>query len=203
MKLQPAHLSTIAKCSIGVATAWLPHIEDAMAKFHIDTPYRVAGFLSQIVHESGGFMLTEENLNYQAKRLLEVFPKYFTPEQALEYANHPKFIGARVYAHRMGNGSEATGDGYIYRGRGLIQITGKDNYTACGKYFGIDLLKSPDVLKDRHYAALSAGWFWDTQWLNVFADKQDMKAMRKRVNGGLNGLEDCNAIYERALRVLT
>jgi len=168
-------------------------------KYEINTALRLAHFLAQINHESGDMKRLEENLNYSAKRLLEVFPKYFDSyEIALSYANKPKMIASRVYANRMGNGDEASGDGYKYRGRGLIQLTGKTNYVAFDRFLNADgeIISNPDlVAKNKEYAVLTAFFYWDSRKLNNLIDKDGnqyfvCKEITKRINGGYNGLDD-------------
>ena len=168
-------------------------------KYEINTALRLAHFLAQINHESGDMKRLEENLNYSAKRLLEVFPKYFDSyEIALSYANKPKMIASRVYANRMGNGDEASGDGYKYRGRGLIQLTGKTNYVAFDRFLNAngEIVSNPDlVAKNKEYAVLTAFFYWDSRKLNNLIDKDGnqyfvCKEITKRINGGYNGIND-------------
>lgn len=176
----------------------------AMKEFGIDTPKRQAMFLAQCAHESGNFSRITENLMYRAETLLKVFPKYFkTMAEAKQFERKPEKIANRVYGGRMGNGPEATGDGYRYRGRGLIQLTGKDNYTACGKDLKIDLHTKPDYLLTPEGAARSAAWFWSKNGLNKFADAGDITGCTKRINGGTIGLEDRKKHYEQALKSLS
>jgi putative chitinase len=169
-------------------------IPDTAAKFGINTPLRLAHFLAQCGHESGGFRATQENLNYSAKGLMGIFKKYF-PTEALAnaYARQPAKIAARVYGGRMGNGAEATGEGYKFRGRGYIQLTGKENYTAFGKSIGEDILSNPDKVAGP-YALLSAAWFFSKNGLHRMADEGASDAVvtkiTKRVNGGTIGLPD-------------
>ena len=171
--------------------------------FEINTPERMAMFIAQTGHESGNFATTEENLNYSAKGLAGIFKKYFpTEESATPYARKPEKIANRVYGARMGNGPESSGDGYKYRGRGVIQLTGKDNYTACGKALELDLLSDPDCVAENPVAVLSAGWFWNTRRLNDWADKGDVKTVTKKINGGDIGLADRKKHYEHIVEVL-
>lgn len=175
----------------------------AMSEFGIDNPERQAMFLAQCAHESGNFAHVEENLNYRAETLLKVFPKYFkTMDDAQDYAKQPEKIANKVYGGRMGNGPESSGDGYRYRGRGLIQLTGKDNYDACGKALNVDLHGQPDYLETAEGAARSAAWFWHKNGLNKYADAGDILGCTKRINGGTIGLEDRKKHYEHALRML-
>jgi putative chitinase len=182
------------------AEKFLPFIQGACKAYDITTPKRVAGFLSQIGHESGGLAMLEENLNYKAETLMRVWPKRFpTLEFAQQYARNPQKIANSVYANRMGNGDEASGEGWKYRGRGLKQLTGKDNYTAFSKAIGTDFVASPDLLLEPVNAALSAGWFWSANNLNALADNGDVPGMTKRINGGTIGLEQRQALYAKAM----
>jgi putative chitinase len=169
-------------------------IPDTAAKFGINTPLRLAHFLAQCGHESGGFRATQENLNYSAKGLMGIFKKYF-PTQALaeQYQRKPEAIASRVYGGRMGNGTEPTKEGYKFRGRGYIQLTGKDNYTAFGKAINEDMVSNPDKVAT-NYALLSAAWFFTKNGLHKIADTgssdQVVTQITKRVNGGTIGLAD-------------
>jgi putative chitinase len=161
--------------------------------------------LAQCAHESGEFLFLKENLNYKAASLRKVFPKYFpTDELANQYASKPnkaEAIANRVYASRMGNGDEQSGDGYRYCGRGLIQLTGKDNYTFFAGSLGISVEEASEYLQTFEGATQSACWFWETNNLNALADKGDIVTMTKRINGGTIGLEDRIKHYEHALHV--
>jgi len=168
---------------------------DLLAKFGIDTHLELAHFLSQVDHESGGFKFKVENLNYSDVGLLKIFGKYFTTDTAKQYARKPQNIANRVYANRMGNGDEASGEGWKYRGRGYIQLTGKNNYSALNSYLktiGLadNVLASPDLVESK-YPLLSAAYWWMVNGLNQIADdgkaESVVKAITKRVNGGLNG----------------
>jgi putative chitinase len=169
-------------------------IPDTAAKFQINTPLRLAHFLAQCGHESGGFRATQENLNYSAKGLNGIFKKYFPTEaSAAAYARNPQKIANKVYANRMANGDETSGDGYKFRGRGYIQLTGRANYTSFGKAIGEDVTINPDIVSGKH-ALLSAAWFWSNNGLNKLADGGSTDAtvtsITKRVNGGTIGLAD-------------
>ena len=177
-------------------------LADSCTEWGIDTPLRLAAFLAQIAHESGQLRALAESLNYSAEALLRVFPRYFDTGQAAAYARQPERIGSRVYANRMGNGDEASGDGWCYRGRGLIQVTGRTNYTACGAALGLDLIAQPELLEQPGPAAHSAGWFWHSNGLNRPADARDIATITRRINGGLTGLEDRKACYARACAAL-
>jgi putative chitinase len=163
-------------------------------RFKIDTPLRLAHFLANCDHESGGFKSTVENVNYSADRLLVIFPKYFKSiNEANSYGRNPQKIASKVYGGRMGNGVEDTQEGWTYRGRGYIQLTGKNNYAIFDKFVDDDIIKNPDLIATK-YPLLSAAWFWDSVKLNSIADKgssQDIiTAVRKKINGGVIGLDD-------------
>ena len=177
-------------------------LAEACAEWNIDTPLRLAAFLAQIAHESGQFRALVENLNYSAEALLRVFPRHFDAGQAAAYARQPERIGSRVYANRMGNGDEASGDGWSYRGRGLIQVTGKTNYAACGAALGLDLIAQPELLEQPAPATRSAAWFWNRHDLNRLADARDITTITRRINSGLTGLDDRKACYARACTAL-
>jgi len=171
----------------------IDQIPDVQAKFEINTPLRLAHFLAQTGHESGGFKAVSENLNYGAKGLTTIFKKYFTPESAKEYERKPEKIANIVYANRMGNGPQASGEGWKFRGRGYIQLTGKDNYSAFDKTVEDDILANPDLVATK-YPLLSAAWFFHKNGLNKIADEgatdEVVTKVTKRVNGGTIGLPD-------------
>ena len=178
--------------ALGIDGKWLEPLLETFEKYEINTPKRQACFIGQVMHESGGFKHLVENLNYSAKGLVSTWPSRFpTLEYAEEFARNPEKIANKVYSGRMGNTEE--GDGAKYIGRGLIQLTGKENYANCGLGLGVDLLGNPDWLSDPKYAALSAGWFWNKKNLNQYADINDIETMTKRINGGTIGLEDRKA----------
>ena len=185
---------------------WLEALNEILPEYEINTPRRVAAFVAQCAHESGGFRALKENLNYRAATLRKVFPKYF-PNDAIanEYASKPnkqEAIANRVYANRMGNGPEESGDGYRYCGRGLIQLTGKDNYTWFAASLEIPVEEAAEYLQTFEGAVQSACWFWETNNLNQWADKGDILTLTKRINGGTIGLEDRIKHYNHALHVL-
>lgn len=165
----------------------------SLEKFGINTPLRLAHFLAQCGHESGNFKFKVENLNYSVSVLKRVFRKYFPGELANEYARKPKKIGSRVYGNRMGNGDESSGEGYKFRGRGYIQLTGKNNYKSFGNDIEVDLIKNPDLVSEK-YPLLSAAWFFHKNNLNSISDRgvspDVVKSVTRRVNGGTNGLKD-------------
>ena len=185
---------------------YLDHWTDALNKilpdYGIDTPQRVAAFVAQAAHESGNFTALHENLNYRAVTLRKVFPKYFpTDEMAAQYAQQPERIANRVYANRMGNGPEESGDGFRYCGRGLIQLTGQQNYQNFADSIETPLDQIPDFLQTFEGAVQSACWFWENNNLNQYADTDDILTMTKRINGGTIGLEDRKKHYEHAKHV--
>ena len=174
----------------------------AMRRFEIDTPPRMAAFTAQLAHESGQLQRWTENLSYRWERLRQVFPKYFTTDaEARGFDRKPERIANRVYAGRMGNGPEPSGDGWRYRGRGPIQLTGKDNYRACGSAIGVDLVGDPDLLSTPGPGCLAAAWFWARNDLNTLADAGDFVTITRRINGGLNGLADRREFWEHAKAV--
>jgi putative chitinase len=185
---------------------WLNALNQLLPDYEINTPKRIAAFIAQCAHESGGFRALKENLNYKAATLRKIFPKYFpTDELANEYASKPnkqEAIANKVYANRMGNGDEASGDGFRYCGRGLIQLTGKDNYSWFAASLSITVEEAAEYLQTFEGAAQSACWFWETNNLNQWADKGDILTLTKRINGGTIGLEDRIKHYEHALHVL-
>lgn len=187
-------------CTPEMAEKWADALDKTCEKYEINTPERIAGFLSQVGHESGGFKYVAENLNYSATALMSVFGKYFpTLELAKAYERQPEKIANRVYANRMGNGSEGTGDGWFRRGRGLIQLTGADNQIAFGMACNIDTVNHPELLETPDVAAESAGWFWSVNRLNPLADAKDVVGMTRRINGGTNGLDDRQMRYSRLI----
>ncbi len=192
-------LAKAVGCPPDTATLWLFPLNDAAHRFDIMTGQRMAHWLGQLAHESAGLTRLEENLNYSAEGLLRVFRRYFgVPDLAKAYANQPAKIAARVYASRMGNGDEMSGDGWRFRGRGPIQITGRENYTKCGKALGFKLELCPETLTLPANGSLSAGWFWDSKGLNDLADKDDIERITRRINGGDLGLDDRIRCWQRA-----
>lgn len=191
MHITKEQLVNAKLCDAAIADRWIEPLNNAMEKFGINTPIVQAHFLSQISHESGKFRFTSENLNYSADGLMKIFGKYFmSPSFANEYARNPEKIANRVYGNRMGNGDEASRDGWRYRGRGLIQLTGKDNYTAFSKFMeDPEILENPDKVAEPEYAALSAAWFFKTR-VYATAEAGTVKDVTKKINGGTIGLED-------------
>jgi putative chitinase len=198
---------------------WLDAVEATCQEFEINTPERIASFLAQTSHESGGYTMLSENLNYKAATLAACWPNRFAelgPDKkpkkdekgkliptavANSIAGKPELIANLVYSSRMGNGPAESGEGWKYRGRGLKQLTGKDNYTRCGNALGVDLVSNPDLLLEPLYAARSAGWFYKANNLSAFADTGDIKGMTKKINGGFIGLEQRQALYDACIAV--
>lgn len=182
---------------------WYHALCEILPEYEIHTPERVAAFLAQCAHESGGFKFLKENLNYKAASLRKVFPKYFpTDELAQAYEKKPEKIANRIYGNRMGNGPEESGDGFRYCGRGLIQLTGKDNYSWFAASLEIPVEEASEYLETFEGAVQSACWFWESNNLNQWADKGDILTLTKRINGGTIGLEDRIKHYNHALHVL-
>ena len=185
---------------------WHEALEQLLPDYEINTPQRIAAFIAQCAHESGGFRAIKENLNYKAATLRKIFPKYFpTDELAAAYASMPnkqEAIANRVYASRMGNGDEQSGDGYRYCGRGLIQLTGKNNYQAFADSIETTVEDASEYLATFEGAAQSACWFWESNRLNRFADVGDIRGLTKAINGGFIGLDDRIKHYNHALHVL-
>ena len=182
---------------------WIEAFDQLLPDYEINTPKRVAAFIAQCAHESGNFRFLKENLNYKAESLMKTFPKYFSDrDTANAYAKQPIKIANRVYASRMGNGDEASGDGYKYCGRGLIQLTGKTNYDWFAASLEISATEASEYLETFEGAAQSACWFWESNNLNVEADAGDIKKMTKKINGGYIGLDDRIKHYEHALHIL-
>jgi len=187
--------------ALGIDHKWLDPLESTFVKYDISTPLRKAAFIGQCAHESGNFKTLQENLNYSAEGLMKTWPSRFpTLEIANQYARQPAKIAGKVYNGRMGNTSEE--EAAKYMGRGLIQLTGKENYANCGTALSIDLVGNPTILIEPKYAVLSAGWFWNKKGLNSLADSSDIETMTKRINGGLIGLDDRKAKIAKALSVL-
>ena len=182
---------------------WHEVLDQLLPDYDINTPLRVAHFIAQCAHESGNFVFIKENLNYRADSLMKTFKRYFpTQELAQQYEKKPEKIANRVYANRMGNSDEASGDGWRYCGRGLIQLTGKDNYTFFAGSLGISVEDASEYLATFEGAAQSACWYWEQNNLNRLADANDVKGLTRAINGGYIGLEDRQKHTEHALHVL-
>ena len=185
------------------AEHWFNALDKLLPDYEINTPERIAAFMAQCGHESANFTALHENLNYKAESLVKVFPKYFKDlATAKAYEKKPEKIANKIYADRMGNGNEASGDGYKYRGRGLIQLTGKTNYQWFAASLQITPEEAAEYMQTFEGAAQSACWFWETNNLNQWADKGDIEKMTKIINGGTIGLEDRKKHYAHALHVL-
>ena len=186
---------------------WHRALSQLLSDYDINTPNRIAAFVAQCSHESGGFMVLKENLNYKAVTLRKIFPKYFPNDQiAQDYASRPNkqvAIASKVYANRMGNGDEASQEGYKFCGRGLIQLTGKSNYQAFADSLEMDINDVPEYLVTFEGACQSACWFFEVNNLNRFSDQNDIKGLTRAINGGYIGLEDRIKHYEHALHILT
>jgi putative chitinase len=187
--------------ALGIEGKWLEPLQETFEKYQINTPKRQACFIGQCMHESGGFKQLKENLNYSAKALMNTWPSRFPDmDTAEKYERQPEKIANKVYSGRMGNTED--GDGAKYIGRGLIQLTGKDNYKAFGEAIGEDLIANPQLVEEPRYAALSAGWFWNKRGLNALADVMDITTMTIRINGGKIGIDDRIAKINKALDIL-
>ncbi len=181
---------------------WVDPLNETFERFGILTPRQQAAFIGQCGHECGNFRVLEENLNYRAETLMRLWPRRFpTLEFAKQFERNPKKIANTVYANRMGNRDEASGDGYRFRGRGCIQLTGSANYHHAGKALGVDLIMEPELVATPQYAALTAGFFWNTQKLNALAEAGNNLALTKKINGGTIGLDDRIKHTNHALQV--
>jgi len=186
------------------AAAWADAAMEILPKYEITTPNRIAGFFAQCGHESMNFTVLSENLNYRAETLEKLFSKYFSKagRNAADYAKQPEKIANVIYASRMGNGDTASGDGYRFRGRGVVQLTGRDNYTAFGKSVGLTAEEVIDYVTTKKGALESACWYWASRKINAACDNSDITLMSKLVNGGTIGLDDRKKHYDQALAVL-
>jgi putative chitinase len=186
-----------------IGADWVDALNETFSRFNITTKNQMAMFIGQCSHECGNFRLLEENLNYKAATLMKLWPRRFpTLEKANEYSGNPKKIANSVYCSRMGNRDENSGDGFRFRGRGIIQITGHSSYFHAGKALGVDLVSNPDLASNPKYAALTGGWFWSTHNLNAPADALDYTKVTKIINGGTIGLDDRIKHVQQALAVL-
>lgn len=186
-----------------ISADWVDPLNETFERFGIVTHNQQAMFIGQCSHECGNFRLLEENLNYKAATLMKLWPRRFpTLEKANEYSGNPRKIANSVYSSRMGNRDENSGDGFRFRGRGIIQLTGHSSYFHCGKALGVDFVANPDLVSSPKYAALSGGWFWSTHNLNSPADALDYTKVTKIINGGTIGLDDRIKHVQQALLVL-
>jgi len=182
---------------------WYNALAQACPDYDINTPHRLAAFLAQCAHESGGFTAIKENLNYKAETLCRVWPRLFpNMDVANQYAHNPEAIANRAYSNRMGNGPETSGDGYKFCGRGLIQLTGRSNYQAFADSIEVSIDDLPEYLSTFEGCVQSACWFWEANNLNALADNGDILGLTKKINGGTLGLDDRTARYNHALKVL-
>jgi len=202
------------------AEVFLPYIKEVCKSFGINTPKRLAAFLSQVGHESAGLSCLQENLNYSADGLANTWPnryaktlqngvyaknpvgRYLPSDLALKIARKPVLIANNCYANRMGNGNESSGDGWKFRGRGLKQLTGKSNYVQLTLETGINFVSNPDLLLQPSYGVISACVFWKINNLEYYADKEDIEGLTKKINGGLNGIKNRKALFDKAIEIL-
>jgi putative chitinase len=188
--------------ALGIGPEWLEPLQETFEKYEINTPKRQACFIGQALHESGGFKHLSENLNYSAQGLMKTWPTRFPDmDTAEKYEHNPLKIAGKVYIGRMGNATEEDAQKFI--GRGIFQLTGKENYANCGLGLGVDLLGNPDWLATPKYAALSAGWYWNKRNLNPMADAMDIEGLTKKINGGNIGLDDRKAKINKVLDIIS
>jgi len=189
---------------LGIGVEWVSALNDTFAKFNIVSVRQQAAFIGQCAHECGNFRTLEENLNYRAATLMKLWPKRFpTLEIANSYEKNPKKIANMVYSNRMGNRDEASGDGYRFKGRGCIQLTGHSNYYHASQSCGVDFVINPDLVATPQYAAMTGGWFWSTHNCNALAEAQDWIGLTKKINGGTIGLDDRIKRTDQAVAVLS
>ena len=189
---------------LGIGPEWVDPLNETFQRYNISSVVQQAAFIGQCGHECGNFRILEENLNYKAATLMRLWPKRFpTQEIANEFAGNPRKIANKVYADRMGNRDEASGDGYRFRGRGALQLTGATNFHHAGQALGVDFWAQPDLVSTPKYAALTAGWFWDTHKCNAAAQAQDWTRLTKIINGGTFGLEERVALTNHDIAILS
>jgi len=189
--------------ALGIDGKWLEPLLKTFEKYEINTPRRQAAFIGQCGHESASFKVLRENLNYSAKGLVATWPSRFPNiDFASEYERKPERIANKVYGGRADLGNTEDGDGWRFAGKGLIQLTGRNNYKTCGDALGVDLIANPELLIEPEYAALSAGWFWNKRGLNALADNEDWTTITKRINGGSHGLQDRIDRTHKAMDIL-
>jgi len=187
---------------LGISADWVDPLNATFQKFGIDDVRKQAAFIGQCSHESGHFRKLEENLNYSAETLQRLFGHKFKPEEIQQYAHQPQRIANRIYANRIGNRDEASGDGWLYHGRGVIQLTGHDNFWHFGQSVGMDFVHNPAPVSQPMYAAMSGGWFWATHGCNPLAEAENWEGLTRRINGGTFGLEERIKLMQQALEVL-
>lgn len=190
----------LKKLNIGIE--WVNPLNETFQRFNLNTLRQQAAFIGQCSHECGNFRILEENLNYRAETLIKLWPKRFDQAKAQMCARNPKLIANTVYSGRMGNRDEASGDGWRFRGRGCIQLTGYANYYHAGQALGEDLVMEPDLVATPRYAALTAGWFWSTHDCNRLAEASDWVGLTKKINGGTIGLQDRIKHIDHAIAAL-
>jgi len=189
--------------ALGIDAKWLDPLNKTFEKYEINTPLRQAAFIGQCGHESNSFKVLQENLNYSAKGLVATWPSRFPNiEFAAEYERKPERIANKVYGARADLGNTEDGDGWRFSGKGLIQLTGRNNFKTCGDAIGIDLISQPELLLEPMWACMSAGWYWNKRGLNSVADDQNWELLCKRINGGLNGLQDRIDRTHKAMDIL-
>ena len=204
-KFTAEHVADILHLDAAAAKEWFEAMEEVLPKYEITTPERVAGFIAQTGHESGGYKTLTENLNYSSDALNKIFPKYFVKagRDATAYHRQPEKIANVIYAGRMANGDTASGDGWRFRGGGILQLTGRENYTNFGKSVGMTAEQATDYVRTPKGAIESACWFWKTNGLNKYCDSNDILTMTKRINGGTIGLEDRTKHWNHAMELFT
>jgi len=188
--------------ALGIGAEWVEPLEATFQKFGIDDLPKQAAFIGQCSHESGHFKKLEENLNYSADTLNRLFGHKFKPGEIEQYAHQPQRIANRIYSNRMGNRDEASGDGWLYHGRGIIQLTGHDNFWHFGQSVGMDFVRDPNPVAQPMYAAMSGGWFWATHGCNPLAESENWEGLTRRINGGTFGLQERIALTKQALDIL-
>ena len=189
--------------ALGIGAEWSEPLTTTFTTFGMNDARKMAAFIGQCSHECNHFKTLEENLNYRPETLQKLFGHKFKPEEIAIYAHHPEKIANRIYANRMGNRDESSGDGWAWHGRGCIQLTGHDNYWHFGQAVGQDFVKNPQLVATPMYAALSAGWFWKTHGCNELAEAQNWEGLTRRINGGTFGLQERISLTTKALSILS
>ena len=189
--------------ALGIGAEWSEPLTTTFTTFGMNDARKMAAFIGQCSHECNHFKILEENLNYRPETLQKLFGHKFKPEEIAIYAHHPEKIANRIYANRMGNRDESSGDGWAWHGRGCIQLTGHDNYWHFGQAVGQDFVKNPQLVATPMYAALSAGWFWKTHGCNELAEAQNWEGLTRRINGGTFGLQERISLTTKALSILS